>query len=46
MTEHDPKAKITLITASDDQKVISECLKSGATPYISKPFGFKRTKTH
>ena len=38
--EHDPKAKIILITASDDQKVINECLKSGATSYISKPFDF------
>ena len=38
--ELDPKAKIVLITASDDQKVISECLKSGATSYISKPFDF------
>lgn len=38
--EHDSNAKIILITASDDQKVINECLKCGATSYISKPFDF------
>lgn len=35
-----PTAKILLITASDDQKVIQQCLDSGATSYISKPFDF------
>lgn len=35
-----PTAKIILITASDDQKVIQECLNSGALSYISKPFDF------
>ena len=35
-----PTAKIILITASDDQKVIKECLDSGATSFISKPFDF------
>jgi two-component system, chemotaxis family, chemotaxis protein CheY len=38
--EYDPKAKIILITASDDQKVINQCLDNGATTYISKPFDF------
>lgn len=37
----DSKAKIILITASDDQKVINECLANGASSYISKPFDFK-----
>lgn len=37
---YDANAKIILITASDDQKVINECLKNGATSYISKPFDF------
>jgi two-component system chemotaxis response regulator CheY len=37
----DPNAKIILITASDDKKVIKECLDCGATSYISKPFDFK-----
>ncbi len=38
--QFDPNAKIILITASDDQKVISQCLKNGASSYISKPFDF------
>ncbi len=37
---YDPKAKIILITASDDQKIITQCLDEGATTYISKPFDF------
>ncbi|MBI1663248.1 MAG: response regulator [Nitrosopumilus sp.] len=37
---YDSNAKIILITASDDQKVINQCLTSGATSYISKPFDF------
>ncbi|MFQ5781917.1 MAG: response regulator [Nitrosopumilus sp.] len=40
VVEYDPNAKIILITASDDQKVINECLTQGATSYISKPFDF------
>ena len=36
----DPEAKIILITASDDQKVIGECIEQGASAYISKPFDF------
>ena len=36
----DPNAKIILITASDDQKTINQCLEQGATSYISKPFDF------
>ncbi len=36
----DPNAKIILITASDDQKIISQCLENGASSYISKPFDF------
>jgi len=35
-----PTAKIILITASDDQKIIQQCLNSGAASYISKPFDF------
>ena len=34
-----PTAKIILITASDDQKIISQCLDFGV-PFISKPFDF------
>ncbi len=36
----DRNAKIILITASDDQKIISKCMESGASSYISKPFDF------
>lgn len=35
-----PNAKIILITASDNQNVINECLKQGASAFISKPFDF------
>jgi len=35
-----PDAKILLITASDDQKVIQQCLDLGAISSISKPFDF------
>ncbi len=38
--KNDPNANIILITASDDQKIINECLESGASSYISKPFDF------
>jgi two-component system, chemotaxis family, chemotaxis protein CheY len=34
------KAKIILITAADDQKIINQCLTAGAKAYISKPFDF------
>jgi len=37
----DSHAKIVLITASDDQKIINQCLQIGALSYISKPFAFK-----
>ena len=36
----DPNAKIILITASDNQKVINQCLEHGASAHISKPFDF------
>ena len=38
----DPNAKIILITASDDQKIIQKCLNSGVSSYISKPFDFNQ----
>ena len=37
----DPKAKIILITASDDKKLIQECIDSGAITLVKKPFDFK-----
>ncbi|MBL7002285.1 MAG: response regulator [Nitrosopumilus sp.] len=39
--KYDANAKIILITASDDQKTIQQCLDGGATSHISKPFDFK-----
>lgn len=36
----DPNAKIILITANNDQKIINQCLEQGGTSYISKPFDF------
>ena len=38
--EKDSHAKVVLITASDDQKIINQCLEIGATSCISKPFDF------
>lgn len=39
ITRH-PSAKIILITASDNQKIINDCIKAGACAFISKPFDF------
>ncbi len=39
MAKH-PQAKVILITASDNQNIINECLKAGASSSISKPFDF------
>ncbi len=35
-----PEAKIILITASDNQKIIKECIDAGAKTFILKPFDF------
>ena len=35
-----PNAKIIVITASDNQNIINECLENGAKSFISKPFDF------
>ena len=37
-----PHAKVIMITASDNQKTIKECLMSGASGYILKPFNFEQ----
>ena len=37
-----PDAKIILITASDNQKIINQCLEAGAVSNISKPFDFDK----
>jgi two-component system chemotaxis response regulator CheY len=33
-------AKIILVTASDNQNIISDCIRYGAKAFISKPFDF------
>ena len=38
--EKNTSAKVVLITASDDQKIINQCLQIGAISCISKPFDF------
>ena len=40
--EMHPKAKIILITAADNIKIIDKCLASGAKSYIAKPFEFEQ----
>jgi len=37
----DPKAKIILITATDDKKIIQECIDCGVITLVKKPFDFK-----
>ena len=37
-----PNAKIIIITASDDQKIINQCLEKGAITCIAKPFDFEK----
>ncbi|MGQ0376273.1 MAG: response regulator [Nitrososphaerota archaeon] len=36
----DPHAKIIIVTATDNQKIINECLEVGAKHCIIKPFEF------
>ena len=40
ITANHPDAKIILITASDNQTVIKECIQAGAFTSISKPIDF------
>lgn len=40
--EFTPDARIVLITASDNQQIISQCLNAGAIASISKPFDFDK----
>jgi two-component system chemotaxis response regulator CheY len=35
-----PDAKIIVITATDNQKIINKCLEGGAASFITKPFNF------
>ncbi len=36
-----PAAKVIMITASDSQITMKECVKEGAAAYILKPFNFE-----
>jgi two-component system chemotaxis response regulator CheY len=36
-----PHAKIIMISASDNQEIIKNCLRAGARAYILKPFNFQ-----
>ena len=40
--EINPDARIVLITASDNQFIINQCLEAGAIASISKPFDFDK----
>jgi two-component system chemotaxis response regulator CheY len=40
--EYNPDARIVLITASDNQFIITQCLEAGAIASISKPFDFDK----
>ncbi len=40
--EFNPDARIVLITASDNQFIITQCLEAGAFASISKPFDFDK----
>lgn len=37
-----PDAKIIVVTAADNQKIINDCLIAGAKTFISKPFDFEK----
>jgi two-component system chemotaxis response regulator CheY len=39
--DYDPSAKIIMISASDNQDTVKECLNLGAKAYILKPFNFQ-----
>jgi two-component system chemotaxis response regulator CheY len=38
---YNQKAKIIMISASDNQETVKECIRSGASAYILKPFNFQ-----
>lgn len=38
---YNPKAKVIMISASDNQETIKECIKAGANTYVLKPFNFQ-----
>ena len=38
---YDPKAKVIMISASDNQETVKECINAGASTYVLKPFNFQ-----
>lgn len=38
---YDPKARVIMISASDNQETVKECTKAGASTYVLKPFNFQ-----
>ena len=40
--EHDPDAKVAMVTAMGQQKIIMEAIKSGAKDFVVKPFDADR----
>jgi len=38
---HNSKAKVIMISASDNQETVKDCINSGASAYILKPFNFQ-----
>ncbi|MHB8601825.1 MAG: response regulator [Nitrosotalea sp.] len=38
---YNPKAKIIMISASDNQETVRGCIDAGASAYILKPFNFQ-----
>ncbi|MGI0074498.1 MAG: response regulator [Nitrosotalea sp.] len=38
---YNPKAKVIMISASDNQETVRECIKAGASTYVLKPFNFQ-----
>ena len=38
---YDPDANVIMISASDNQETVKECLNLGAKAYILKPFNFQ-----
>lgn len=39
--EFNPNAKVIMISASDNQETVRECMKAGALAYVLKPFNFQ-----
>ena len=40
--EHDPEARVAMVTAMGQQSIVMEALKAGATDFVVKPFETER----